>query len=119
MGQPTTESPAPALPEDLGLLTAEHFSPLSGQPFEAVGAEGMTVTLVLADIVVRPECTLPNAARESFSLMFTAPVDGPSLDGGLYILRLPTGQELPPMTIFRVVPRHWAEPAAWYQAAFN
>lgn len=119
MEQPKTESLHPPLPEDLGKLSADHFRPFAGQTFEAMGAGEAVVPLVLAEIKVMSEWTLPNAARETFSLFFTSPLDGPALDGGLYILRLPSGQELPPLGIIRVVPRPWAEPAAWYQAAFS
>lgn len=119
MEQPKTESTTAPLPQDLAALRADHFQPFVGQAFEALGAGDAMVPLVLADIKVMAEWTLPNAARETFSLFFTSALDGPTLDGGLYILRLPTGQELPPLGINRVVPRPWAEPAAWYQAAFN
>lgn len=119
MEQLETESTPAPLPQDLGLLSAEHFLPFTGRTFTATGAGDMVVPLVLVDVQTRPDCTLPNARREAFSLFFTGPLDGPTLDGGLYILHLPTGQDLPPMSINRVVPRPWETPAAWYQAAFS
>ncbi len=116
MSQPgkTTDSAAP--PKDIGSLSVEAFAPYVGQAFEAIAAGDVVVPLVLEKAEAKPQFTLPNARRTSFSLMFSGPLEGPWLDGmGGYILRHPDAGTFPPLLMSRVMPPPGGKQAAYYQ----
>ncbi|MGC2857219.1 DUF6916 family protein [Novispirillum sp. DQ9] len=115
MPHPENDSATPALPTDLATMSLADFAPYMQQTFEAQGAGEQSVPLVLTVGRERPECTLPNAPRTSFFLLFAGPLEGPWLDGGNYILRHPEGGESAPVYLNRVMPPPGAAPAAYYQ----
>jgi len=116
MQQPENDSAATAPSRDTATLTVEAFAPYVGEPFDAVGAGGAAVPLVLERAVPTPQFTLPGAPRTAFSLLFSGPLDGPHLDGmGAYILRHAAAGEFPPLSLNRIVPPPGKPPAAYYQ----
>lgn len=87
---------------DLRTLSAELFEPLSGSSFTLEGNEGV-FTALLVKCPINPRGTMPGAAREAFSLIFSAPADHvPSFNGGDFIVRHPEMEPFGPVYVERI-----------------
>jgi hypothetical protein len=95
----------------LETLTIQHFTPLVGQDFQALAAEGNVPLTLLEATPVRAS----GAGRdEPFSLIFRGPRDA-MLQQGTYTLQ---HDALPGLEIF-IVPVSATDQGIQYQAIFN